>query len=60
MDCVDYLFNGLGDKVDRLTHLAPSIDAEIKERISASTASYIMESVEDTYRPGTVFESFHY
>ena len=55
-----YLFNGLGDKADRLTHLAPSTDAKIKERISASTSSYITESAKDTFRLGTVFESFHY
>ena len=56
----DYLFNGLGDKVDRLTHLAQSTNAEIEERISASTSSYTTESAEDTFRLGTVFESFHH
>jgi len=55
-----YLFNGLGDKADRLTYISCSTDAEIEERISASTSSYTMESVEDTFRPGTVFESFHH
>ena len=60
MSWAAYLFNGLGDKADRITRLAPSTDAEIKERISASMPSYTTESVEDTFRPGTVFESFHY
>jgi len=48
------------DKADRLTRLAPSTDAEIKERIGAPISSYTTESVEDTFRPGTIFESFHY
>ena len=60
MAWADYLFIGLGDKADRLTRLAPSTDAEIKERISALKPSYTTDSVEDTFRPGTVFESFHY
>ena len=33
MAWANYLFNGLRDKADRLTHLAPSTDAQIKERI---------------------------
>ena len=37
MTWVNYLFNGLGDKVDRLTRLVPSTNAEIEERISTST-----------------------
>ena len=60
MAWADYLFNGLGDKADRLTRLAPGTDAEIEERISASTSSYTTKSVEDTFRPETVFESFHH
>jgi len=60
MAWADYLFNGLGDKANRLTHLVPSTDAEIKERISASTSSYTTESAEDTFRPDTVLKSFHY
>ena len=60
MAWANYLFNSLGDKADRLTHLAPSTDAEIEERICASTSSYTMESVEDTFRPGTFFKSFHH
>ena len=43
-----------------MTRLAPSKDAEIKERISASTSSYTTELIEDTFRLGTVFKSFHY
>jgi len=55
MAWVNYLFNGLGDKGDKLTRLAPSNDAEIEERINASTSSYTTKSVEDTFRLGTVF-----
>jgi len=60
MACADYLSNGLGDKANQLTRLVPSIYTEIKERISASTSSYITESVEDTFRPGIVFKNFHH
>jgi len=49
MAWANYLFNGLGDKADRLTRLAPSTDAEIRERISASTSSYTTESAEDIF-----------
>jgi len=31
MAWANYIFNGLGDKADRLTHLAPSMDAEIRK-----------------------------
>ena len=61
MAWVDYLFNGMGDKTNQLTRLAPSTDAEIKERRNnTSTSPYTTESAEDTFRPGTVFESFHH
>jgi len=59
MAWVNYLFNCPGDKADRLTRLTPSTDAETKERINASTSSYTTESTEDTFRPGTIFKSFH-
>ena len=55
MAWANYLFNGLGDKGDKLTRLAPNNDAEIEERINASTSSYTTKSVEDTFRLGTVF-----
>ena len=54
------LSNNLGDKAGRLSRLAPSMDAEIKERIDTSTSLYTIESNENTFRPGTVFESFHH
>jgi len=60
MAWANYLFNGLGDKADRLTRISPSTDAEIEERINTSTSSHAMESVEDTFSPGTVFKSFHH
>jgi len=50
----------LGDKADRLTRLALSTDEEIKEKISASISSYIIELNEDTFSSGTTFKSFHY
>jgi len=43
-----------------VTSLAPCTDEEIAERISASTSSYTTKSNEDTFKPDTVFESFHY
>ena len=60
MAWANYLFNGLWDKADRLTRLVPSTDVEIEERVGASTSSYTTESAEDTFRSGTVFESFHH
>ena len=60
MAWANYLFNGLGDKADRLTRISPSIDAETEERISVSMSSYTTKLVKDTFRRGTVFESFHY
>jgi len=48
------------NKTDPMTLLAPSTDEEIFKRISASTSSYTTESNEDTFKPDTVFESFHH
>ena len=42
-----------------MTWLAPSINEEIFESISTSTSSYTTESNEDTFKLGTIFESFH-
>jgi len=55
-----YLFNGINEKDSPVTSLAPCIDEEIAERISASTSSYTTESNEDTFKPDIVFESFHH
>jgi len=60
MAWANYLFNDLGDKADRLTRLSPSTDVELKERISASTYSNTTKLNEDTFRPCTIFENFHY
>ena len=57
---VSYLFNDINEKSSPVTSLAPYIDAEIAERINASTSSYTTESNEDTFRPDTVFESFNH
>jgi len=43
-----------------MSRLAPSNDEEIFKRISASISSYNTESNEDTFKPDTVFESFHH
>ena len=55
----NYLFPEV-NKTDPMTRLAPSTDEEITERIRASTSSYTTESNEDTFKPDTVFESFHH
>ena len=40
--------------------MAASTGAEITDRISESVTSYTMESNEDTFKPDTVFDSFHH
>jgi len=57
MSWVSYLKN---DKYISVTCLAPSTDKEIVERINASTSSYTTESNDDTFKPDTIFESFHH
>jgi len=59
MSWANYLFPGV-NKTDPMTRLALSTDEEIFERISASTRSYTTESNEDTFKPDTIFERFHY
>ena len=59
MSWVTYLFPGV-NKPTPTFRLAPSTDEEVFERISASTSSYTIESKEDTFKPDTVFESFHH
>ena len=60
MSRASYLFNGINEKDNPVTSLAPCTDKEIAERINASTSSYTTESNEDTFKPDTVFESFHH
>ena len=60
MSWASYLFNDINKKSKPVTSLVPCTDEEIVERISASTSSYTTESNEDTFKPDTVFESFHY
>jgi len=60
MSWASYLFNGINEKDNPVTSLAPSTDEEIAERINASASSYTTESNEDTFKPDTVFESFHH
>ena len=59
MSWATYLFLEV-NKATLMSRLAPSTDEEIFERISASTSSYTTESNEDTFKPDTVFESFHH
>jgi len=55
MSWANYLFWGLGEKLDLVSRLAANTDAEITERISESVTSYTTESNEDTFKPDTVF-----
>ena len=59
MSWANYLFPGM-NKTDLMTRLTPSTDEEIFEKISASTSSYATESNEFSFKPDTVFESFHH
>jgi len=60
MSWVRYQFNGINKKDSLVTSLAPCTDEKIAERINVSTSSYTIESNEDTFKPDTVFESFHH
>jgi len=59
MSWVTYLFPKV-NKANLMSQIAPDTDEEIFERISASTSSYTTESNEDTFKPDTVFKSFHH
>jgi len=54
MSWANYLFPEV-NKTDLMTRLAPSIDEEIIERISASTSSYTAESNQDTFKLDAIF-----
>ena len=60
MSWANYLFEGLREKSGSVTRLAANTDAEIMERISESVTSYTTESNENTFKPDTVFDSFHH
>jgi len=60
MSWASYLFNGINEKDSSVTSLTPCTDVKIAERINTSTSSYTTESNEDTFKPDTVFESFHH
>ena len=60
MSWASYLFNGINENDSPVTSLAPCTNEEVVERINTSTSSYTTESNEDTFRPDTVFESFHH
>jgi len=55
MAWASYLFYSLNNKIGPVTCLAPNMDEEIEERISASTGSYTMELNEDTFKADVVF-----
>ena len=59
MSWASYLFNGTNEKDSPVTNLAPCTDEEIAERINAFISSYTTELNEDTFKPDTIFESFH-
>ena len=59
MSWATFLFLGV-NKANPMTRLAPSTDEQIFKRTSASTSSYTTNSNEDTFKPDTVFESFHH
>ena len=59
-DVLGELSDGINAKDSPVTSLAPCTDEEIAERINASTSSYTTESNEETFKPDTIFESFHH
>ena len=60
MSRANYVLYGLGEKLSLASRLATNIDTEITERISESVTSYTSESNEDTFKPDTIFDSFHH
>ena len=60
MSWASYLFQDLGNQDQSSFRLATSTDEEINERIFATASSYNTESNQDTFKPDTVFESFHH
>ena len=60
MSWASNLFNGISEKDSPVPSLAHCTDEEIAERINASASSYTTESNEDTFKPDTIFESFHH
>ena len=60
MSRANYVLCGLGEKLSLVSRLATSIDTEITERISESATSYTTESNQDTFKPNTIFDSFHH
>ena len=60
MSWASYLFNGVNEKDNPVTSLAPCTDEKNAKRINTSTSSYTTELNEDTFKPNTIFESFHH
>ena len=60
MSWANYHFSGLEKKLSLVFRLAASTDAEIVERIFESVTSHVRKSNEDTFKPDTVFDSFHH
>jgi len=54
------LISTLGNKTGPVSPLAANTDEEINERIFVVISSYTTESNEYTFKPDTIFESFHH
>ena len=60
MSWANYLFGSLEKKSSLVSRLVASTDAEVTEKIYESVTSYVIELNEDTFKPDTVFDSFHH
>jgi len=60
MSWANYLFCDMRENFSLVSRLVTSTDTEITERISESVTSYTIESTEDTFKPDTIFDSFHH
>ena len=60
MSWANYLFCGLREKSGLVSRLTASTDTEIIGRIFESVTSNTTESIEDTFKPDTIFDTFHH
>ena len=60
MSWTNYLFQGLEEKSGLKSRLAANTDVEIAEKIYESVTLYTTGSNEDTFKPDTIFDSFHH
>ena len=54
------MFTGFGEKAAPIFGRSPSTVEEIWDRIESATETYTSQSDEDTFKAGTIFESFHH